>query len=404
MNSLRQIRLVALREIRERARSRAFQISLLVMVLAVVAAVALPSFFDTTGGTKDVGLTGTIPEGLAMEIAAQSEAAGASVRITRYDALSEGEEAVRNGDIDVLVVDGRQLEWRRQTDKPLESVLAASIQFVAIRERATTAGMSSEDLHSLIAPVSILNVELGSGAGATSDDEAAGLLMTIALFVTIATYGNLVLAGVVEEKASRVVEVLLARMPARNLLAGKVAGIGILGLAQVAVTALAALVASNLVESFDVPAVRSDVLAWVVVWFVLGYALYAMVYGALGSLASRSEDAQSVAGPVQVLLVLGYFLSFASIGSPDAGWSRAIALFPATAPFAMPGRIAIGAASWWEPILAVVLTLVTIVGLVELGGRVYEGAILRNGPALRLMDVMRDLSAGARKTAAHDHR
>ena len=99
----------------------------------------------------------------------------------------------------------------------------------------------------------------------------------------------MVLSGVVEEKSSRVVEVLLARMPARNLLAGKIAGIGLLGLAQFGVTALAALVAISAVDSFDIPAVGGAVLAWVVVWFVLGYALYATVFGALGSLASRAR-------------------------------------------------------------------------------------------------------------------
>ena len=101
----------------------------------------------------------------------------------------------------------------------------------------------------------------------------------------------MVLSGVVEEKSSRVVEVLLARMPARSLLAGKIAGIGLLGLGQIAVTALAALVAARTTDSFDLPAVRGSVLAWAVVWFVLGYALYATVFGALGSLASRPEDA-----------------------------------------------------------------------------------------------------------------
>ena len=81
-------------------------------------------------------------------------------------------------------------------------------------------------------------------------------------------------------------------------------------------TALAALVAVTTVNSIDLPAVRGAVLAWAVVWFVLGYALYATVFGALGSLASRAEDAQSVAGPVMVVLVVGYFVSFAMIGSP----------------------------------------------------------------------------------------
>jgi len=111
---------------------------------------------------------------------------------------------------------------------------------------------------------------------------------------------------VLEEKGSRVVEVLLARIPARALLAGKIAGIGLLGLAQIAVTALAAFIAVTAVGSIDIPAIRGTVLAWAVVWFVLGYALYATLYGALGSLGSRAEDAQAVAGPVMVFLPVAY--------------------------------------------------------------------------------------------------
>ena len=156
-----------------------------------------------------------------------------------------------------------------------------------------------------MSPVPVENVELGVVAGRSPNDEAAAIVMTVLLLMAITTYGNLVLTGVVEEKASRVVEVLLARMPARTLLAGKVAGIGLLGFAQFAVTGVAALVATMVVDAVDVPAVRGGVLAWVVGWFVLGYALYAMVYGALGSLASRTEDAQSVAGPVIYVLLGG---------------------------------------------------------------------------------------------------
>ena len=213
--------------------------------------------------------------------------------------------------------------------------------------------------------------------------------MTMVLFFAISTYGAMVLSGVVEEKSSRTVEVLLARMPARNLLAGKIAGIGLLGLAQIVATAIVALVAASLADSFDVPAVRGSVIAWAVVWFVLGYALYATVFGTLGSLASRTEDASSVAGPVSIILVLGFLVSFAAIGSADTTWARLVSWFPITAPLAMPNRIAMGAATWWDPVVAVILTLATIAGLVVLGGRVYTRAILHTGATLSLGEAWR---------------
>ena len=104
----------------------------------------------------------------------------------------------------------------------------------------------------------VANIELGQVEGRSPDDETAAFIMTMVLFFAISTYGAMVLSGVVEEKSSRTVEVLLARMPARNLLAGKIAGIGLLGLAQIAATAVVALVAASLADSFDVPAVRGS--------------------------------------------------------------------------------------------------------------------------------------------------
>ena len=173
-------------------------------------------------------------------------------------------------------------------------------------------------------------------------------------------------------------------MPARVLLAGKIAGIGFLGLAQIGVTALAALVAITAFHSIDVPAIRGAVLAWVVIWFVLGYILYATIYGALGSLGSRVEDAQSVAGPISVVLVVAYFASFAMIGQPTSVLARAISYFPLTAPMAMPGRIAMGATTWWEPLTAAALTLAATLVLVRIAGRLYTSAILHGGPRLSL--------------------
>ena len=386
MSGIRQVWLVALREIRERGRSRAFQASVAVMVLVVAAVIIVPSVLGGSG-TKNVGLAGKIPTGLTSAIRSQSDAVRVKTRIHPYRTPAAGEQAVRHGDIDVLVVDARQLEWQRRADEQLRAIVTGAIQLVAIRDRAAAAGIKPEQLLPIIAPVRIKSVQLGRVAGRSADDETAALVVNVLLLMVIATFGGLVLTGVVEEKASRVVEVLLARISARTLLAGKVAGIGLLGLAQVAVTALAALVATATVDSFNVPAARGAVIAWVVVWFVLGYALYAMVYGALGSLASRTEDAQSVAGPVTVVLMAGYFVSFAAIGSPNTLWATLVSFFPATAPFAMPTRIAMGATAWWEPIGAAALTVITIAGLVEFGGRVYAGAILHNGPTLQLRDA-----------------
>jgi ABC-2 type transport system permease protein len=222
------------------------------------------------------------------------------------------------------------------------------------------------------------------------------VVMTGVLLFCISVFGQMVLTGVLEEKASRVVEVLLARIPARALLAGKIVGIGLLGLAQIAVTALVALIAVTTVRSVDVPAVRGTVLVWAIAWFVLGYALYATVFGALGSLGSRLEDAQSVAGPATIVLFVAYFAAFAMIGQPASAADWAISYFPLTAPMAMLGRIAMDATAWWEPVAAAALALATTAGLVQLAGRIYTSAILHGGPRLSLRDAWRNTAQAGR--------
>lgn len=396
MSGTRQTWLVARREIRERSRSKAFRSGLVIMLLLVVASIAVPSLIESGKVTKHVGFAGATPAELPSAMTEQGKAVDITVRVHRYDTVALGETAVRDKKVDVLVVDAQHLKWRGQADERLRALVTGSIQLVAVQQRAVAAGVDPNQLLQLVAPVPVTNEELGLVAGRSPDNEAAAAVMALLLFVAIIMYGQLVLTGVAEEKSSRVVEVLLARMPARNLLAGKVIGIGLLGLAQLALTAVAALLARMAFSSVEVPAVSVGVLAWVVIWFVLGYAMFAMAYGALGSLTSRAEDASTAAGPASVLIIVSYWAAYIVVANdPQSAWSKVVSMFPATAPFAMPGRIALGAAAWWEPLVATVITLAAIAGLVVLAGRIYTGAILHTGPTLKLGDAWRGTHAVA---------
>jgi ABC-2 type transport system permease protein len=390
MSTLNQGWLVARREMRERARSRGFRISLLLMVLVVIAMVVVPGLLDTADTTKSVGISSATSEVFEQTLTAQAKSGDITIRVRSFDDLASGEKALRDDKIDVLVVDERRLEWRGRADTELQTLVTNAVQVSTVQQRGNAAGVDPGTVAQMLSPVPVESVQIGAAPGRSTDDDAAAALMTVALLAAIVIYGNLVLTGVVEEKSSRVVEVLLARIPAKALLGGKVVGIGLLGFGQLAVTALAALIASMAVDSGDLPAVSGGVLTWVLVWFVLGYALYAMIYGALGSLASRTEDAQAVAGPVSYVMLAGYWLSFIALSAdPDGLWARALSLFPPTAPLAMPGRIALGTTAWWEPPLAVVLTLAAVAALVSFAGRVYQNAVLRTGAVVHLRDAWR---------------
>jgi ABC-2 type transport system permease protein len=394
MKTPAQIWLVARREVRERVRSKGLWAGTAIMLLVVVASIVVPALAGGGAVTKHVGFTGDTPAALTRVVRAQGAAVDVTVRVHRFHDVDAGEAAVRDGDIDVLVVDGRLLEWRGRPQERLQTLVTGSIQLVALTERAGAVGLDADELSSLTRPVAVDNTQLGIAAGRTQEDETAAYLMSILLLIAHATFSQLVLTGVVQEKSSRVVEVLLARMPARNLLAGKIAGIGFLGFVQVVLLAVAALVATVVVDSVDVPAVSPHVLAWVIVWFVIGYAFYAVAYGAFGSLASRTEDASSVAAPATALLLVAYWASLIAVsGDPEGGWARLASLFPASAPYAMPARIALGTAQWWEAPLAATLALATTAVLVALAGRIYAGALLHSGPTLTMRDAWRRRSA-----------
>jgi ABC-2 type transport system permease protein len=126
-----------------------------------------------------------------------------------------------------------------------------------------------------------------------------------------------------------------------------------------------------------------------VVWFVLGFAFYSVLYGSLGSLASRTEDAQAAAGPVIALLVAIYIAAVAAIGNPGAAWVTLLSLLPPTAPILMPLRTSLVYVPAWQVAAAVVLALAAIYGLFRMGARLYRNAILHNGARLQVRDAWR---------------
>jgi ABC-2 type transport system permease protein len=195
--------------------------------------------------------------------------------------------------------------------------------------------------------------------------------------------------GVVEEKSSRVVEVLLNHLRPRHLLAGKVIGIGALGLLQLVLVLLSALTALAAVRGVDVPNVPIDALFWFVVWFLLGFGLYATAFAMGGSLVSRQEDASSVVTPISIPFIASYVLSFGIAGSPDSTFATVLSLIPITAPMTMPVRIEAGDPGAAQITASVVISLVSIYVLMVVAGRVYARNVLRTGARVSWKSALR---------------
>jgi ABC-2 type transport system permease protein len=368
MSGARTVELVARREIHQRLRSRVFLASTAIMLALVAGSTALQGALSRTP-TYRVAVVAPAPRGLDAALRrAAAPFDDAKVKLRVVDSPAEGREALEDEEVDaLLLVSADRLLFRTDVD-----ARAAAVADTAVRE-----------LRRHLPPEAELTTATLHPSDEASDAEVVvALVGSLLLLTSLAVYGQWVVGGVVEEKASRVVEVVLSAVQPRHLLAGKVVGIGLLGLAQLALVAglAAALLAAG---AFDAPRSLAGDLVLVVPWFALGYALYATAYAAAGALASRQQNPDTAGQPVTYALLAAYFLGYVAVSNDaDGPLANVLTVFPLSAPLVLPARSALAGVPLWEHVLAVVLVLGTIYALVRFAGRVYGQGLLHGGPRL----------------------
>jgi ABC-2 type transport system permease protein len=329
----------------------------------------------------------------ALELGNEEDDGGVEIVTVDIASAAEAEAALEAESIDIALVDGSTLITPVGSGvggSSLASLLqeaAAAVKLDALAgEGAAAVAILTED-----------NLAVRSLADETAEATEARVLIAfgglVLMYFAILSYGTWTLSGVTEEKTSRVVEVLLATVRPWQLLAGKIIGIGLLGLAQFVITIAVAMVTIRVTGVVELPAVPVASIPVLVLWFVLGFALYSVGFGAAGALVSRVEDAQSVATPFTLMSILGFFVSFQVVNDPGGTFATVMSLLPPTAPFAVPVRTAFGAIPWWELALSVVLTVGAILALVRFAGRAYSGGLLRFGNKVSWKDAIRSAEA-----------
>ena len=276
----------------------------------------------------------------------------------------------------------------QDTDPAADGLAHLVARDLAVQARLRGAGLPAGRIGGTLAaapaPVrSLIPVTPGNQAS-----RAIVVLGTIILYLALATYGGWVTSGVLEEKSSRVAEVILAAVRPRELLAGKVIGIGLLGLAQFAAVALTATIAAVAVGR-HLPASTPGAIGLIVAWFVLGYGFYCCAFAAAGAAASRQAEAPAVAGPLSLLILLGYAVSLSVQSNPNGLLARITPFIPPLAPMTMPARMLLGHAQPWELPVSAALMLAATYGLVRLAGRAYSGNILRSGGRVTVRGMLR---------------
>jgi ABC-2 type transport system permease protein len=389
--------MVARRELKERIKSRTYRITTVILLLIVLGGIVIPQAFGGAddGTTYDLGLVGKTSSELLGTLEVLAGAAEVRIETQEYADVATAEVVLTAGEVDAFLVDGAEYV----TNDPvlrvfafaggngLSSLVAGAAQTVRVQELAASAGVSVEEIAGLLTenPLALRSLEPPDPNRETNT--IVSFFGLILLYIGILSYGAWTLNGVIEEKTNRVVEVLMSALRPHQLMAGKVIGIGLLGVAQLLLIVVTAAVAALAVDLIDVPDVSGGLIGSLLLWFVLGFSFFSVAYAAVGALVSRMEEAQSVATPLTMVGVAGYLAAFAVLENPDGIVARVTTFLPPTAPFVVPIRQAQDAITWWESALAVAIMLAATYGLIRLAGRVYSGAILRVGARVKLRDA-----------------
>lgn len=347
--------LIAGREIRMRFRSKAFLWSTAVLMLAVLASVVLGSIFGAQESTTKVAVV-----------------AGASAAVDGNEALEpvaasdqdQAEEMLRAGDVEAIVAPAASEPLGITViglDSPPESVVAA---------------LAVEPTVELLEP-------------AATDPSLAYLVafgFGLVFFMSAITFGSTIAQSVVEEKQTRVVEILLSTVSARALLTGKVIGNSVMAFAQIVAIAVLAIIGLLVTGQRVLLGGLGTSVIWFVVFFAVGFVMLAALFAATAAMVSRAEDIGSVTTPVTMLVMIPYFLIIFFNDDPTV--LTVMSYVPFSAPVGMPMRVFLGEAQWWEPFVSLAILLATTAVAVWIGERIYRNSLLKTGPRVRLGEAL----------------
>ena len=233
----------------------------------------------------------------------------------------------------------------------------------------------------------------------TKEERASGnvlviMLTSMVLFFAIYYAAFQVSSSITTEKTSKIIETLVTSTSPKTIVLGKTLGIGIVGLGQLILIVATAIISAKLFmpadlieQAFDLSNITASLAVLTIVYFLLGYLAYALLYALTGSTVSKPEDVQSANGPISIVAVLGFYLSYFSMMNPTSSMNKLAALLPISSPFCMPFRIMMGLSSPGEIALSIGILIVTCIVIAKIAIRIYSNAVLNYGSKLSLKDL-----------------
>jgi ABC-2 type transport system permease protein len=387
-------RVVASRDFRVRFRDKGFVISTSITLTVLTVFILLRAL----GGGPDSFELGSVGDGsLADRVDLLGERNGLEISVVSFLDGDAADRALRDGTVDAVVEgDAEDVYGGTATVRVLRAppdLLDQLVQAAAIGMRIDGALAEAEvpdatvddlqDQHPVgVSPIVAPDPDRGAKA-------QVAFVAVLLLYGQLFGYGVWVATGVIEEKSSRVVEVLLSAIRARQLMAGKIAGIGLLGLLQLILISGYALFLAGVTGVLDIPAETFAAAALTIGWFVLGFAFYASMFAVAGALVSRMEELQNAIVPINLLVFASFFISIGAVQDPDSTAAVVASLLPISSALAMPVRMVLGAAPVWQIALSLAIVVGSTALLIPLAGRVYAGAVLKTGAKVRLRDAWR---------------
>ncbi|MGO1802593.1 MAG: ABC transporter permease [Microbacteriaceae bacterium] len=348
--------LVAERELSTKLRSKAYLISTAVLLLLALAGVIWAGFASANTDSTPVAAT-------SATASAISELDG--YEVTEVADRDEATALVESGEVDAAVIDDE----------------SSATGLVVIAEE--TAPESLVMALSATPEVELLNPDAASGPLRYILGIAFGLVFMMAATM----FGTPIATSVVEEKQTRVIEILLSSIPARVLLAGKVIGNTILAISQILLLMAAGTIGLIVTGQTELLAGLGGPVIWFAVFFLFGFVLLAAMFAAAGSMVSRQEDVGATMTPVMYLSMIPYFLVIFFGDNPVV--MTVLSYVPFSAPVGMPIRLFFNEAEWWEPLASLVIMLVSCVIVILLGAKIYENSLLKMGARVKFREALR---------------
>ena len=371
--------LVARREVATRLTDRAFLVGTLLTVAMIVALLAVQAVLADR--VKDYDLVAT-PSGAAMAGAVGSRAGDIDdkVRVSVVEVADDAaaRTALTDERADAWLApgdDGWVITGKTVVPRDLESVTATVVRDTTLTENASAAGTS---VATLTAGSQLTSDVLEGDADQRDFAQGVAFALAFLFYVSSLLFGYTLAGSVVEEKQSRIVEIISTKIPVRQLLAGKVLGNTALAVAQMGVYAAIGLVGLSFTSFGALLPTVTGALGWFLAFFLVGFLLIACLWAVTGALASRTEDVQSTSTPLTMLLIAIFFGSAFLSGTPQT----ILSYVPPASAVLMPQRILEGSAQWWEPVVALVILLAAAAVVVLLAERLYRRSLLQTSGRL----------------------